>query len=152
MATINTRWPWPANHQGQIGTHPDEVRQLRQLEKNPDASPAPDVVPGQLLDPQKSSDHLRMGGPAPVSNDPYEAEQLALSHIIFRRLLSRRRKTGWSAFERAVENEDLSDVPDTRRKQMRASLRREAAMLDLIGQYNGLAEEVYAKLLSESKG
>lgn len=152
MADINSRWPWPANRQGQIGTYADEVHQLRQLEKNPDASPAPHVAPGQRLDPKKSSDHLRMGSPAPVSDDPFEAAQIALYHVIFRRLLHRRRKAGWTMFESAVEDEELPDLPETRRQQMRAMLRREWAMLDLIGEYNGLAEEVYAKLLSESKG
>ena len=152
MADINTRWPWPANRQGQLGTYPEEVRQLRQLERNPDAAPIPDVAPGQLLDPQGSSDHLRMGEPAPVSNDPYEAAQIAMFHVIFRRLLSRRKRPGWSMFETAVEEEDLPELPDARRQQMRAMLRREWAMLDLISEYNGLAEEVYAKLLSESKG
>lgn len=152
MADINSRWPWPANRQGQLGTYADEVRQLRQLEKNFDASPAPDVAPGQLLDPQKSSDHLRMGAPAPISDDPYEADQIALFHVIFRRLLGRRKKPGWILFENAVEEEELSELPDARRQQMRAMLQREGAMLQLIGEYNGLAEEVYARILSESKG
>ncbi|MEO1339118.1 MAG: hypothetical protein AAFV29_25970, partial [Myxococcota bacterium] len=68
------------------------------------------------------------------------------------RVLIKRKRRSWSLFDEAVEAEKLEDLPNTRRDQMKAMLRREDAMLRLIDRYNGLAEQVYARLLAESKG
>ncbi len=152
LADINQKWPFPVNRGGQLGTYTDEVHQSRQLEKNPEASPMPAAAPGQFLDPKASSDNLRMGAPNPVSEDPFEASQVALFHVIFRRLLTKRRKRGWKMFQAAVDEEELGEMPQARREQMRSMLRRERAMLDILDRYNSLAEDVYARLLSESKG
>ena len=151
MADIKQRWPWPANV-GNLGTFPEEVRQLQKLEKNPDAAPMPQVAPSRLLSPKRSSDNLRMGDPKPISEDPYDAAQLELTHVVLRRLLTRRRRGGWTSFADAVEEEDLDGLPGARREQMRAMLKREQAMLDLLDRYNAMAEMVYTRLLSESKG
>lgn len=151
MADIKQRWPWPANV-GTLGTFPEEVKQLQKLEKNPDAAPMPQVAPSRLLTPKKSSDNLRMGEPKPISDDPFEATQLELNHVVLRRLLAKRRRVGWSAFSDAVEDEDLDGLPEARREQMRAMLKRESAMLELLERYNTMAEMVYARLLSEAKG
>ena len=152
MAEIGKeKWPWPRNV-GSIGTFPEEVHQLKKLEKNPDAAPMPQVAPSRLLDPKRSSDNLRMGEPRPISDDPFEASQLELNHVVLRRLLMKRRRKSWSLFGDAVEGEELGELPESRREQMRAMLRRERAMLQMIERYNSLAEQVYARLLSESKG
>lgn len=151
MADIKNKWPWPRNV-GALGTFPEEVHELRKLEKNPDAAPMPEVAPTNLLEAKRSSDNLRIGDPRPISDDPYEASQVELNHIVLRRLLMRRRAEGWVRFEDAVEDEDLSGLPGARRDQMRVMLKRERAMLELLGDYNGMAEMVYARLLSDSKG
>lgn len=152
MAEIGRdKWPWPRNV-GSIGTYPEEVHQLKKLEKNPDAAPMPQVGPDRLLDPKKSSDNLRMGEPKPISEDPFEASQLELSHVVLRRLLMKRRRPSWGLFGKAVEQEELGELPESRREQMRAMLRRERAMLQMLERYNNLAEQVYSRLLSEAKG
>lgn len=149
MADIKDKWPWPGNVH-QLGTFPEEVRALQELEKNPDAAPVAEVAPSQFLDPKRSSDDLRIGEPNPVSEDP--AIQPELNHVVLRRLLMKPRKPGWQRFSAAVNDEDLGGLPQSRRTQMDTMLRREKAMLDLLGDYNRMAEIVYARLLSESKG
>lgn len=152
MARINGNWPWPADVSLR-GTFPEEVRELRRLEKNPEASPAPEAAPEQLLRPRKTSETLRLGQPAETEPDGPEALTHPLLHVTLRRLLLRRKNTGWRAFGHAVEEAPLGEgVPDHRRDQMRTMLRREQAMLDLLDRYNRLAETVYARLLAESKG
>lgn len=151
MAEIQQKWPWPRNV-GTLGTFPEEVHAQKRLEKNPDAAPMPQVGPTQLLHAKRSSDSLRIGDPKPISEDPFEASQLELNHVVLRRLLMKRRRTSWRGFADAVEDQDLKGHPSARRDQMRVMLRRESAMLDLLDQYNGMAEMVYARLLSESKG
>ena len=151
MAEIKDKWPWPAKV-GLLGTYPEEVKARNRLEQNPDASPMPAAAPGRLLAPKKSSDNLRMGEPAPFDNDPAEMMALDLNHVVLRRILMKRKRKSWSMFGEAVEEEALDDLPNTRRDQMKAMLRREDAMLRLIERYNGMAEQVYARLLAESKG
>ncbi len=151
MADIKQKWPWPTNV-GLVGTYPEEVKVRTKLEKNPDASPMPAAAPARLLDPKRSSDNLRMGEPAPFDPDPVELMDLDLIHVIFRRVLMKRKRRSWSLFDDAVESEDLNELPGTRRDQMKAMLRREDAMLRLLDRYNGMAEQVYARLLAESKG
>ena len=151
VADIKQKWPWPANV-GVLGTYPEEVREQAKLEKNPDASPMPAAAPGKLLTPKVSSDNLRMGEPAPFDADPVEMMALDLNHVVLRRILTKRKRHSWTLFGDAVEAETLADLPTTRRDQMKAMLRREDAMLRLIDRYNGMAEMVYARLLSESKG
>ncbi len=151
MAEIQQKWPWPRNV-GTLGTFPEEVHAQKRLEKNPDAAPMPQVAPTNLLEAKRSSDSLRIGDPHPISEDPFEATQLELNHVVLRRLLMKRGRTGWRSFADAVEDQDLKGLPGARRDQMRVMLRRESAMLDLLDQYNGMAEMVYARLLSESKG
>lgn len=150
MADIKQKWPWPQNV-GLLGTYPEEIKTLQKLEKNPDASPVPALAPSKLLDPKRSSDNLRIGEPASPA-DAYEATTPTLNHVVLRRLLMRRRKGPWALFHRAVEEESLEELPAARRDQMRAMLRREQAMLDMVERYNKLAEDVYARLLSEAKG
>jgi len=151
VADIKQKWPWPANV-GLLGTYPEEVKERIRLEKNIDASPMPAAAPGRLLDPKASSDNLRIGEPAPFDPDPAEMMDLDMNHVVLRRVLIKRKRRSWSLFDEAVEAEKLEDLPNTRRDQMKAMLRREDAMLRLIDRYNGLAEQVYARLLAESKG
>ena len=70
----------------------------------------------------------------------------------FPRATSRWKRAAWALFDEAVDAEDLGELPASRRDQMRAMLKRERAMLEMLGRYNELAEDVYARLLSESKG
>lgn len=151
MADINNKWPWAVGV-GTLGTFPEEMKALqRRVEKNPDASPMPEVAPTKLLTPQRSSDNLRMGEPTYLS-DTQEVSPAVLTHVAFRRILFKSRRKGVLFFDESVETEDLEDLPTTRRDQMRSMLARERAMLDIIGRYNELAEAVYTRLLSESKG
>lgn len=151
MADINNKWPWPAAI-GNLGTFPEEVKALqKRVEKNPDAAPMPEVAPTKLLTPQRSSDNLRMGEPSYLS-DTHEIAPAVLTHVAFRKILFKSRRKGVLKFDEAVETEDLEDLPNTRREQMRSMLARERAMLEIIGRYNELAEQVYTRLLSESKG
>jgi hypothetical protein len=150
MADIKSKWPWPQNV-GVLGTFPEEMKEAQRLEKNPEAAPMPEVAPTRLLGPKKSSDNLRMGEPAPVG-DQAEVANLPLTHVVLRRVLMRRKNKAWGLFERAVDDEELDDLPEKRRAQMRAMLGREAAMLELLQRYNTLAEDVYNRLLANSKG
>lgn len=149
MADINRKWPWPANS-AQLGTYPEEVKALRKLEQNPDASPVPETAPTRLLTPQKSSEGMRMG--QPMSPTDLVAQVTLLQHIVLRRVLRRSRSRGPLRFDEAIEDGPLEDVTEDRREQMRSMLARERAMLDLLERYNAMAETVYAKLLSESQG
>jgi hypothetical protein len=151
MANINEKWPGLKNV-GLAGTFPEELKALQKLEKNPDASPVPDLAPSRLLAPRRSSEDLRIGGPVAATAEAQENVQTTLTHVTLRRLLMRRRKKGWTHFERAVEDESLEDLPSARREQMRSMLKREQAMLELLERYNQLAEGVYMRLLSEAKG
>jgi hypothetical protein len=151
MADIKDKWPGLRNV-GLAGTFPEEMKALQRLEKNPDASPVPDLAPSRLLSPRRTSDDLRIGGPVAASPEAQENVQTTLTHVTLRRLLMRRRKKGWTQFERAVDDESLDDLPSARREQMRSMLRREQAMLELLDRYNQLAEGVYLRLLSEAKG
>ncbi|MEQ9498501.1 MAG: hypothetical protein RIT81_16620 [Deltaproteobacteria bacterium] len=151
MADIKQKWPWPANV-GTLGTFPEEVHSQKKLEKDLAASPMPELAPERLLTPKRSSDNLRMGEPAPVYPEGQEPVQLALTHVVLRRLLMKRRKRGWNLFESSVEDEALDDLPGSRRDQMRAMLKRENAMLQLLERYNSLAEMVYSRLIGEAKG
>jgi hypothetical protein len=112
----------------------------------------PELAPTRLLTPKSSSDHLRMGEPRVGEVDFAQATELPHTHVVLRRVLMRKKRRGWTLFGEAVESESLEGVPDNRRDQMRSLLSREAAMLDILSQYNELAEQVYARLLSESKG
>jgi hypothetical protein len=150
MAEIKGKWPWPQNV-GVLGTFPEEVKEGQKLEKNPEAAPMPDIAPTRLLAPKKSSDNLRMGEPAIVV-DQAEVQNLPLTHVVIRRVLYKRKNRGWSLFANAVDDEELADLPQTRRAQMRAMLKRESAMLELLERYNLLAEDVYNRLLANSKG
>lgn len=151
MADIKQKWPWPANV-GVLGTYPEEVHGQKKLEKDPAASPMPALAPERLLTPKRSSDNLRMGEPAPVYPEGMEPVQLALTHVVLRRLLMKRKKVGWGLFEESVEEEALEELPGSRRDQMRAMLKRENAMLQLLERYNTLAEMVYSRLIGEAKG
>jgi hypothetical protein len=151
MADIRDKWPWPANV-GTLGTYADEVPNRKTLEKDPAASPMPEIAPERLLTPKRSSDNLRMGEPAAVYPEGQEPVALTLTHVVVRRILMKRRRRGWSLFEEAVDEEDLDGLPSSRRDQMRAMLRRENAMLQLLERYNALAEMVYARLIGEAKG
>lgn len=151
MADIKQKWPWPANV-GTLGTYPEEVHGQKKLEKDPAASPMPAAAPERLLTPKRSSDNLRMGEPSAVFPEGQEPVQLALTHVVLRRLLMKRRRRGWEMFGESVEDESLDDLPNSRRDQMRAMLRRENAMLQLLERYNGLAEMVYSRLIGEAKG
>lgn len=157
MADINRRWPWPHNV-GILGTYPEEVKALQRApEKNPDASPLPDLAPSRLLTPNRSSDNIRMGeadvAKLSVIVDGGEASRVtSMIHVVFRRLLLRTRRRGILLFDDAVETGNLDDVATSRRDQMKSMLAREHAMLDLVARYNSLAEALYNRLLSESKG
>lgn len=150
MAKIGEKWPWPQNI-SKLGTFAEEVRRPN-LEVNPEAAPMPLAAPTAFLAPVRSSESLRVGEPPAFSADPAEVEAVALRHVLFRRVLSRRSDPRLQAVEAAVEQNPLDGLPASRRDQMRASLRRERAMLDILARYNGLAEEVYAHMLSEAKG
>lgn len=152
MAKINNQWPWP-NNVGVLGTYADEIKALQKLERNPEAAPMPEAEPSNFLHPKTSSEHLRVGTPkAPLGQEVDVPGSFIPLFVVVRRVLMRRRKKAWSLFEEAVDEENLGELPSSRREQMRAMLRRERAMLDMLGRYNGLAEEVYSRLLSESKG
>jgi hypothetical protein len=148
---INSKWPWPQNV-GVLGTYPEEIKALQKLEKNPEASPIPEAAPTNFLDPKTSSEHLRVGTPRAPRGEVEVPGNFVPLHVVVRRLLMRRKKTAWGLFDEAVETEDLGELPASRREQMRAMLKRERAMLEMIARYNELAEDVYARLLSESKG
>ncbi len=150
MTKINQSWPWPKDV-ALRGTFAEEIKEQRKLERNPAASPLPEAAPTRLLAPKQSSDDLRMGAPLPVSENG-DATPQTLTHVILRRILHKRRSKGWTLFGEAVEAENLEELPASRREQMRAMLRREEAMLQLLDRYNDLAEGVYTRLLSESKG
>lgn len=153
MTDINSKWPWPGNVGG-LGTFPEEVKALqKRVERNPDASPMPEVAPTKLLTPTQSSDNLRMGDPAEAAARNRDASATpALNHVVFRRVLMRSRRKGMLRFTDAVDAEDLEELPSSRRDQMRSMLAREGAMLEILDRYNALAESVYMRLLSESKG
>jgi hypothetical protein len=151
MADINRKWPWPANV-GVLGTFPEEVKALQKsVEKNIDASPLAEAAPTRLLTPNVSSDNLRMGEQF-IPPEIAENTALPLTHVVFRRLLMKSRRKGVLRFDEAVEDENLDDLPPSRRDQMISMLAREGAMLEIIERYNALAEAVYMRLISESKG
>lgn len=152
MAEINRQWPWPV---GTLGTFPEEVKALqRSPEKNINASPMPELAPTKLLNPNQSSDHLRMGEPKALSQEVIAGNvgTVQLTHVVFRTVLGKSRKKGVVLFNQAVDNEPLDDLPEARREQMQSMLARESAMLKVIEHYNAFAEGVYMRLLSESKG
>ncbi|MCB9654318.1 MAG: hypothetical protein H6729_09350 [Deltaproteobacteria bacterium] len=151
MPRINSSWPWP--HDVAVrGTFAEEVKALEKLERDPEAAPMPASLPTRMLSPARSSDHLRLAVPN-EARDPDEPDFLVPPYVVFRRVLSKRRRSSWSVFEEAVEGEDFgADVPEHRREQMRAMLGRERAMLEILSRYNNLAEDVYMRLLGESKG
>lgn len=151
MADIRNKWPFPVNA-GVLGTYADEVKALqRRIEKNPDAAPMPEVAPTRLLTPLRSSDNLRIGEPhAPLSTDAGGA--ITFTHVVIRRFLKKARRRGSVLFDEAAENEPLVDVPENRREQMRTMLARERALLEILDRYNGLAEDVYNRLLAGAKG
>jgi len=151
MADIRDKWPWPTNVNF-LGTHPEEMKALqRRVEKNPDASPMPDLAPLRLLTPQRSSDNLRMGEPL-APGDVADPTPPTLTHVVIRRFLRRARRKGAVLFDEAVDTERLGELPENRRDQMRTMLARERAMLELLDRYNALAEDVYMRLLAGSKG
>lgn len=154
MAEIRSKWPWPRDA-ALLGTHPEEVKALRQrIEKNPAASPMPDLAPARLLSPSRTSDSLRMGGPsvADVDGGP-DALGGTLTHVVFRRILTKARRRAAVAFDEAVDSEPIDgDAPSGRREQMKAMIARERAMLEIFDRYNALAEDVYMRLLATSKG
>jgi len=152
MPDLKTKWPWPTNV-GLVGTHPEEVKALRgRIEKNPQASPMPELAPTNLLTPNRSSESLRMGGP-PLENDPSRnAPSFKLTHVVFRKVLSRARRQSAVLFDDAVDAAALTNQPSGRREQMRRMLSREQRMLEILDRYNGLAEDVYMRLLASSKG
>lgn len=151
MATIRDKWPWPVDV-GLRGTFVDEAKQLRgRVEKNPDASPLADAAPAEFLNPVRQSERLRMGGPA-VPLEVAESTTRALTHVIFRRILSKARRRGVVLFDDAVESADADELPRDRKEQMRLMLARERAMLELLDRYNSLAEDVYMRLLAGAKG
>jgi len=152
MPDLKAKWPWPTNAQI-VGTHPEEVKALqRRIEKNPQASPMPELGPTQLLTPNRNSEALRMGGP-PLENDPSkEAPSFTLTHVVFRRVLTRARRQAAVLFDDAVDAAPLRNQPSGRREQMRRMLTREQKMLEILDRYNGLAEDVYMRLLASSKG
>ncbi len=155
MAEIRSKWPWPRDA-ALLGTHPEEVKALRQrIEKNPAASPMPDLAPARLLSPSRTSDSLRMGGPVTADVDDVEHEIGArlLQHVVFRRILTKARRRAAVAFDEAVDSEPIDgDAPSGRREQMKAMIARERAMLEIFDRYNALAEDVYMRLLATSKG
>lgn len=151
MADINSKWPWPANV-GLLGTHPEEVKALqRRVEKNPDASPLAAAEPSKFLTPARSSDNLRVGEPA-APLEVAESTTFTFTHVVIRRFLKKARRRGAVLFDEAVESEPLVDVPENRREQMRGMLARERALLEILDRYNGLAEDVYMRLLAGAKG
>jgi hypothetical protein len=123
----------------------------RRVEKNPDASPMPELAPLRLLTPQRSSDNLRMGEPL-APGDVADPTTTTLTHVVIRRFLRRARRKGAVLFDEAVDTERLGELPENRRDQMRTMLARERAMLELLDRYNALAEDVYMRLLAGSKG
>ena len=152
MPDLKAKWPWPTNA-GLVGTHPEEVKALQgRIEKNPQASPLPELAPTKLLTPNRNSEALRMGGP-PTENDPSkDSAAFKLTHVVFRRVLSRARRQSAVLFDDAVQDAPLANQPSGRREQMRRMLSREQKMLEILDRYNGLAEDVYMRLLSSSKG
>ncbi len=153
MPKINGNWPWPTDLV-QRRTFKEELRTGRALEKNIQASPMPSARPEKLLAPKTSSEHLRMAdGRAPQARTEQTATPTSVGYIAFRRVLARRKKKGTALFDSLVEEEDLGDdVPEERRAKMRNMLARERAMHEILGRYAGLAEELYSRLLGESKG
>jgi len=152
MADIKAKWPFPTNA-ALLGTHAEEVKALRgRIEKNLDASPMPAAAPAKLLNPAKNSEHLRVGDPQVVTQQ-VEGLPVTLTHVVFRRVLTKMRRRGAVLFDEAVDTEPLGDeVPSSRREQMKRMLERERAMLEILDRYNGLAESVYMRLLASSKG
>ncbi|MEL6186297.1 MAG: hypothetical protein AAFU79_16860 [Myxococcota bacterium] len=148
---VNQQWPWPTSTGGVHGTHPEELKALQRLEKNPSAAPMPQVGPSRLLAPQDSSDALRFGEPG-GDVETGAPTFVALSHVVLRRLRLKRARAGWRSFSAAVDTEPFEELPENRREQMRGMRRREDAMLDLIQRYNHLAETVYGQLIGDSKG
>lgn len=152
MATkVNQQWPWPSPTGGVHGTHPEELKALQRLEKNPNAAPMPQVEPSRLLETRDSSDRLRFGEPG-GDVETGAPSFVALSHVVLRRLRLKRARGGWREFSTAVDTEAFEELPENRREQMRGMRRREEAMLDLVERYNRLAEGVYGQLIGESKG
>lgn len=148
---VDNKWPWPSATQGVHGTYAEEIKQLQKLEKNPSASPLPEIAPSQLLAPRKSSDNLRFGEPNRTGAEDATGF-VALSHVVLRKLRLKRHRAGWTRFDDAMETEGFESLPSNRRDLMRGMRRREDAMLDLVDRYNRLAEGVYGRLLSEAKG
>src|SRR5262245_38867824 len=138
MANINNKWPWP-NNVGVLGTFAEEIKALQKLERNPEASPLAEAEPTAFLDPTTSSEHLRVGTPRSPKGDVDVPGNFIPLHVLVRRLLMRRRRAAWGLFDEAVESEDLNGLPTSRREQMRAMLKRESAMLEMIARYNELA-------------
>ncbi len=152
MADIKQKWPWPHNV-AVLGTFPEEVKETqRRVEKNIDASPMPALAPARLLSPDKNSESLRMGGPIPESDMLAENYQPTLTHVVVRRLLAKARTRGAVLFDEAIEQRPLHSMPEGRREQMNTLVAREQAMMEILDRYNGLAEDVYMRLLASSKG
>lgn len=151
MADIKDKWPWPVNV-ANLGVHPEEVKALqRRVEKNPDASPLAQAEPSKFLTPVRSSDNLRVGEPL-VPHEVADAPAVPFTHVVIRRFLKKARRKGAVLFDDAVESERLEDLPEGRREQMRGMLARERAMLEILDRYNALAEDVYMRMLAQSKG
>ena len=151
MATIQDKWPWPANV-GVLGTFAEEVKETqRRVEKNINASPLPAAEPTNLLNPSRSSETLRIGEPGSVA-DPGSDAAFTPAHVVIRRVLSKARQRAAILFDEAIDSEDLADLPRGRRDQMKTMSSREQAMLEILDRYNALAEDVYMRLLSGAKG
>jgi hypothetical protein len=151
MADIKDKWPWPVNV-GVLGTYPEEVKALqRGGEKNLDASPLARAEPQKFLTPLRSSDNLRMGEPG-VPLEVSDQITIPFTHVVIRRFLKKARRRGAILFDDAVDSEPLGDAPEERRAQMRKMLARERALLEILDRYNALAEDVYMRLLAQSKG
>ena len=149
---VREKWPFPVNISGEIGTTAEEVKALNKgLEKNPYASPMPEAAPVNFLAPVRSSEDLRFGEQE-VPLAASDGRTATLTHVVLRRVLSKARRKGAVLFDEAVEAKGFPGLPEGRHAQMKALLSRERAMLDMLDKYNGLAEDVYMRLLATAKG
>ncbi|MBI2378526.1 MAG: hypothetical protein HYV07_31295 [Deltaproteobacteria bacterium] len=149
---VREKWPFPVNLGGEIGTTAEEVKALHKgLEKNPYASPLPEVAPVNFLTPIRSSEDLRFGE-QDVPLAASDGRTATLTHVVLRRVLSKARRQGAVLFDEAVESKAYQGLPEGRQQQMKTLLSRERAMLEMLDRYNGLAEGVYMRLLATSKG
>ena len=120
------------------------------VETNVAIAPMPTRAAEPLLGPRISSDSIRVGAPAQPPVNEYEG--FRHDYITIRGALTKGLARIGRFISEAVRGGSISNLSNSQRNQIMASLTFEQNMIELLSRTNRMQEGVFARIIGSAKG